>query len=153
MLGRLAKRLRLLGFDVLYDPTLDDNKIIHLALEQDRKILTRDTALSRRPLAANHLFITHDRIDGQLREVFALVLQCPVPRPLTRCSLCNTKLERIVRQEVRDRVPSHVYQTHTEFFQCPECGRIYWKGTHIQRMVSAGLFVTSNQSTGENLAL
>ena len=137
MLGRLAKRLRLLGFDVLYDPLFDDNRIIQLALEQDRIILTRDTELSSRPLATNHLFITQDHVADQIREVVAAFRQRFVPHPLTRCSLCNVVLKPISRKKVLDLVPNYIYETHMLFFQCAACGRIYWKGTHVRRMVLA----------------
>jgi hypothetical protein len=69
MLGSLAKRLRLLGFDVLYDHTLADNEVLRLALEQGRVILTRDTGLAARPLARNHVLIKSDHVDDQVQQV------------------------------------------------------------------------------------
>ena len=87
MLGRLAKRLRLRGFDVLYDRTLNDNEIIRLSLEQDRVILTRDKALSDRPLAKNHLFINSDLVQEQVEQVlssFPLETHINPPHPLFR---------------------------------------------------------------------
>ena len=73
MLGRLAKRLRLLGYDVLYDPALDDNGLIRLSFEQHRLILTRDEALAERPLAAYHLFINSGLVEEQLEQVLSKV--------------------------------------------------------------------------------
>ncbi len=137
MLGRLAKRMRLLGFDVLYDRTLSDNEILRLALEQNRIILTRDTALAARPLAEKHLFIKSEQIQEQLAQVRST---CPLsPEPFTRCSVCNTPLERILKQDVFDRVPIYVFQREEDFFHCGSCGRIYWTGTHVSRMRSAGM--------------
>jgi uncharacterized protein with PIN domain len=134
MLGRLAKQLRLLGFDVLYDRILDDNEIIRLALAQDRLILTRDTALSERPLAANHLFIIHDDVRAQIQQVLAASSPNEPLRPLTRCSECNELLVAITREDARDLVPAHVYRTRDAFLRCSQCGRVYWTGTHVQKM-------------------
>jgi uncharacterized protein with PIN domain len=134
MLGRLAKRMRLLGFDVLYDRTLDDNEIIRLSLEQNRIILTRDRGLAGRPLAANHVFIKHDAVNDQLRQVLYTFMIESVPAPLTRCSCCNEPLSPVSRQDARDRVPQYVYERYDDFLHCAKCGRIYWKGTHVKRM-------------------
>jgi uncharacterized protein with PIN domain len=132
MLGRLAKRMRLLGLDVIYDTALDDNGIIRLSLEQDRVILTRDTDLTARPLAANHLFITSDLLLEQVEQVRSTF---PLDSlPLTRCSECNEPLALLDKHEVRDLVPPYVYETRNEFLRCKSCGRIYWKGSHVKRM-------------------
>jgi uncharacterized protein with PIN domain len=132
MLGRLAKRLRLLGFDVLYDPALDDNGLIRLSLEQHRLILTRDEALTARPLAANHLFINGDLVEEQLEQV--LSGSPGDASPLTRCSRCNEPLSSLPRQEAQDLVPPYVLENHETFLRCTACGRIYWRGTHVLRM-------------------
>ena len=132
MLGRLAKRMRLLGFDVFYDPTLNDNEIIRLSLEQDRMILTRDKALSARPLAMKHLFIESERVEEQLEQVRS---SFPAKTfPFTRCSECNEPIVSIAKNEVRDLVPQYVSEKNSVFFQCPKCGRIYWSGTHVSKM-------------------
>ncbi|HTG02255.1 MAG TPA: Mut7-C RNAse domain-containing protein [Nitrospirota bacterium] len=132
MLGRLARRLRLLGFDVLYDDTLDDNAVLDRALRQDRVILTRDRALAKRPLASNHILIESDHVQEQASQVLAsLRLE---PRPLVRCSLCNAPLASIDKNQVRDLVPPFVYARHREFQRCSGCGKVYWKGSHVRRM-------------------
>ncbi len=134
MLGRLAKRLRLLGFDVLYDRAFIDNELIRLSLEQDRVILTRDTGLAERPLAANHLFIQSDHVKDQLKQVFEAFQIAEGPGPLTRCSLCNEPLTPMDKQEARDLVPQYVYERNDSFLRCGKCGRVYWRGTHVKRM-------------------
>jgi uncharacterized protein with PIN domain len=133
MLGKLAKRMRLLGFDVLYDPAYEDNEVLRLALEQDRIILTRDAGLASRPLAKNHILIESDRVDEQLHQV-AETSSLPATAMLTRCSACNTILSAPARDEVRDLVSIHVYEQHRDFLRCETCGRIYWKGTHVRNM-------------------
>jgi uncharacterized protein with PIN domain len=145
MLGRLAKQLRLLGFDVLYDRTIDDNDIIRLSLEQDRVILTRDTSLAERPLAANRLFITNDDIRTQLQQVLSAFQPDMLSQPLTRCSECNEPLVAISRKRVKDLVPAYVYETHETFFECLTCKRVYWTGTHVKRM---GLAKTNKKVPG-----
>lgn len=134
MLGRLAKRMRLLGFDVVYHPDLDDNEIIRRSLAEDRIILTRDTALAGRPLASHHLLITKDAVQEQLNQVVGTLHITQLSRPLTRCSLCNELLKTMSKQEALDRVPPHVYESHTSFFQCSVCRKVYWRGSHVQRM-------------------
>jgi uncharacterized protein with PIN domain len=138
MLGRLAKRMRLLGFDVLYDRTLDDNEIIRLSLEQNRIILTRDTELARRPLAANLVFIRHDTVKEQLRQVIDIYMIESVPGPLTRCSVCNELLLPTTKQDIKDIVPEYVYGNYGVFLRCVSCGRVYWEGTHVRNMRLSG---------------
>ena len=135
MLGRLAKRMRLLGIDVLYDRTLDDNEIIRLSLEQERAILTRDRALSDRPLAANHLLIKSELVRQQVEQVLSAFPLESKLHPLSRCSGCNEPLVRIAREEARDLVPQYVYEHKDLFLRCPRCRRTYWHGTHVRRMV------------------
>lgn len=133
MLGRLAKRLRLMGYDVLYDPALDDNEIVRLSLAERRVILTRDAALAARPLASNHLFVRSDHVEEQLEQV--LSISPADASPLTRCSLCNEPLASMTRQEARDLVPPYVFEKNETFLQCTICRRVYWEGTHVWRMI------------------
>jgi uncharacterized protein len=132
MLGSLAKRLRLLGFDVLYDHTLADNDILRLALEQGRVILTRDNGLASRPLARNHILIDSDLINDQIGQVLA-AFSLPETGPLTRCSVCNSVLSPLERIDAQDRVPEHVWRTIARFFECKGCERVYWEGTHVKK--------------------
>lgn len=134
MLGKLAKRLRLLGFDVLYDPSLEDREVIRCALEQDRVILTRDTRLAMRPLASSHILVRGDRVQDQVGQILAGIPLAGAQKALTRCSRCNHLLQPVSRQVVRDLVPAHIYGTQRDFLGCSGCGRIYWRGSHLKRM-------------------
>ncbi len=134
MLGRLAKRLRLLGFDVLYDPSWEDNEIIRLSLEQDRTILTRDTRLASRPIASNHLLIEHDRVSDQVTQVLKQMVITALPGFLSRCSRCNHPLVPAEKKDIRDLVPDHVYATKKDFVRCTGCGKVYWRGSHVRQM-------------------
>ena len=134
MLGRLAKWMRLLGFDVLYDRAISDNEIIRISLEQARVILTRDTGLVARPLASNHVFINNDNVRQQLQQVLTTFHITSMPGPLTRCSVCNTLLLPVAKQDVRDLVPLYVYEKNNTFLRCESCRKIYWQGTHVKKM-------------------
>ncbi len=137
MLGRLAKRLRLRGIDVLYGNSFDDNSIISISLQQNRVILTRDYGLAGRPLAANHLLITSDRVEEQITQFLA---SYPISAtPLTRCSECNETLIPIDKSEARNLVPNYVFDIKDGFLRCMACGRIYWNGSHVERMKSTGM--------------
>jgi hypothetical protein len=133
MLGKLAKRMRMLGFDVLYDPACEDNEVLRLSLEQGRIILTRDTGLASRPLAQNHILIGSELVDEQITQVLGLASP-PDGGPLTRCSLCNVPLSMLDRMNARDLVPDHVFATVREYWRCGKCGRVYWKGSHVRNM-------------------
>ena len=135
MLGKLAKRMRLMGFDVLYDSCCEDNEVLRLALDQGRIILTRDTGLASRPLAQGHLLITSDLIDEQLQQVLE-AFSPSGEHALTRCSLCNEQLSVMDRKDARDLVPDHVAATVYEFWRCEHCGKVYWKGSHVKNMAT-----------------
>jgi hypothetical protein len=135
MLGALARWLRALDVDVAYDPALDDAALVARAVAEGRTILTRDRRLTERRLARNHLLIRSDDVDEQVRQVVAELGLRPEPgRFLGRCLRCNTPLETIDAEQARARVPPWVARTHEEFRACPACGRVYWRGTHVERM-------------------
>jgi len=135
MLGALARWLRLLDLDVAYDPSLDDPELVERAVAEDRVILTRDRRLTERRRARNHLLIRSEVVDQQVRQVLDELGVRPDPdRLLRRCPLCNAPLQRLPADEARARVPPWVARTQTDFRDCPDCGRVYWRGTHVDRM-------------------
>ncbi len=133
MLGRLAKWLRILGFDTLYDPALDDYALLRLARAEGRVLLTGDRELAHRP-GAQSLLIESTELEAQLRQVI-VALHLHPDAAFSRCPVCNTPLETLERETVRDRVPAHVLKTYIEFRHCPHCDRVYWPGTHRARML------------------
>jgi len=136
MLGALVRWLRALDVDVVYEPALDDAALVDRAVAEGRTILTRDRRLTERRLARNHLLIRSDDVDEQVRQVVVELGLAPDPgRLLGRCLRCNAPLEPIDAESARARVPPWVARTHEEFRACPDCGRVYWRGTHVQRMV------------------
>jgi len=135
MLGKLARWLRVMGCDVEYFPLIGDRELVARAGETGRLILTRDTLLVRRREArGNHFFVTGDHFRDQLRQVVERFAIDPAGRFLTRCLECNTLLTEIEKENVRARVAPYVYTTQEIFHACPSCGRLYWQGTHRERM-------------------
>jgi uncharacterized protein len=133
MLGRLARWLRFLGFDVLYFPDISDSELVRIAREQDRRILTRDTRLVQRKGLFHPLLITANNPLEQLMEVFGNV-KMKLVVPLSRCVKCNSPLVPVNdKNEIADTVPEFVFLQHNDFLRCTECGKIYWKGTHPEQ--------------------
>lgn len=133
MLGRLARWLRVLGYDTLYSPAADDPALARLARAETRILLTRDRELARRA-GLRVLLLRDDRVQEQLREVaarFALEAE----EAFSRCTRCNVTLLELDREGARGRVPPYVYTTHARFRACPECRRVYWRGTHWAHML------------------
>lgn len=132
MLGSLAKWLRILGYDTLFDPRLDDDQLVRLARAEDRIILTRDQELARRR-GVRHLLVSGADLEGQVRQVLRDLAITP-EQPFSRCPACNEVLQVLDPEIARSRVPPYVAQTQHSFRVCPACQRIYWQGTHRQHM-------------------
>ncbi len=136
MLGRLARWLRILGYDTLYNKDIADSDLIRIARQEGRIVLTRDRGITAKKTIRGYIFITSDHIADQLREVFQVLSMrgFPRPEPFTRCPVCNSQLKRLTKKEVSGLVPDHVYLNNSEFSCCPSCGRIYWRGSHEANM-------------------
>jgi len=132
MLGKLARKLRLLGFDTFYESDVDENRILYLS--RDRILLTRDKKLYERArkLGIEAFYLKSDKWRSQLRAIAKIYPLVSEAKPFTRCSICNVELVKAEDEEVAGRVPEYVYKTVDEFRKCPKCGRIYWKGTHVE---------------------
>lgn len=134
-LGKLVKKLRMLGYDTLYFQGDDLHRLLHLAREEDRIILTRNRKLATRRPKDRILTITEDHPRRQLEEVTQKVpLRFDDDLFFSRCLLCNDLLEEILRQEVEGLVPDFVFTQQKYFYRCPTCRRIYWPGTHLKDM-------------------
>ena len=137
MLGRLARWLRVLGYDTSCDPALDDAMLVRLAQQEGRILLTRDRHLLRelRPLEAHEV-----RQDDPLLQLHELVNALALPRPqalFTRCLLCNAALQLLSRAEALPLLPEGVRDLPGPVRQCPACERLYWDGSHVRRMRAA----------------
>jgi len=129
MLGRLARWMRLLGFDVLYPDTSDDKELLNFA--DERIILTRDKDLGKKK---NVLLIKSVNVNEQLNQVIN-ELNLKISRPLSRCSVCNQILAEVEKSSVKALVPERIYNNHDTFWRCPDCNRIYWKGSHYDKIM------------------
>jgi uncharacterized protein with PIN domain len=133
MLGSLARWLRLFGFDCLYLSGADDQELARLASHEGRWLLTRDRDLAA--VGPRTVLVRSDELEGQLREVFERHGLCPEPSlELARCSACNGELVATERDQVLHKVPPYVARTAERFRSCRSCGRVYWPGTHSERI-------------------
>ncbi|MBI4759036.1 MAG: Mut7-C RNAse domain-containing protein [Chloroflexi bacterium] len=133
MLGRLAKWLRILGYDTLYSNAWSDAEIARLARAEDRVLLTRDTRLLARK-GLKGLYVSSEDLVEQIGQLAREGYLDSRP-PFTRCLRCNVSLEQVDKPQVLGQVPPYVYETQDEFRRCPQCGRLFWRGTHWQKMV------------------
>ncbi|MCS7207213.1 MAG: Mut7-C RNAse domain-containing protein [Dehalococcoidia bacterium] len=135
--GRLAKWLRALGYDVLNAPHIHDQDLLALAHAQGRILLTRDRHLPQAPPVRRGLvrvlLVHSEHLDQQVQEVLTWPGLGP-PRPFTRCIRCNTPLVAASPAEVHTHAPPYVQRTQREFRRCPSCGRLYWRGSHWRQM-------------------
>ena len=135
MLGKLAKELRMLGYDTVYYRGENAYPLIKLAREEGRVILTRSTKLTARQPEDRVVRIMEDKPFSQLRELIQTkVIRLDEETPFSRCLACNMLLHEIPRDEAEGDVPDFIFYQEKEFFRCPQCARIYWQGSHQDHM-------------------
>ncbi len=135
-LGKLARLMRLAGFDSIYKNDYDDDEIVKISTNQHRTILTRDTGLLKRKEITHGYFIRNIKAEKQLEEVINRFDLKKSIKPFSRCLVCNTELQPVSKDKIIDRIPPKVKKHHSEFSICENCNKIYWKGTHYERMLS-----------------
>lgn len=133
-LGRLSGFLRMLGFDTLWRNDFADDALARQSREEGRILLTRDLGVLKRSEVLHGYFVRSDDPSEQLVEVVRRFRLARGMEPFTRCIACNAALASAHRDEVRERVPERVAATHSRFQQCPECQRVFWPGSHHERM-------------------
>ncbi len=137
--GKLTKLLRIMGYDTRFFNGQNDSHMIATARAEGRVILTRDTQIMKRRLITGGqlkaVLIESDEPELQIRQVInALNLDCQF-KPFTLCLECNQPLLERSKEQVKDLVPPYVFQTQSQFMECPVCHRIYWRGTHWEAMI------------------
>lgn len=139
MLGKLAKWLRMLGYDTLYLPDADDDELVRIAVREDRILLTRDSRLSDRRMVRNRcVFVGWGSTSEQLRQVIdTLALEVSEDLLFTRCAVCNSQIVPVAKAQVKSRVPPYVYRTQANYGYCPVCDKVYWRGTHVEHVLKA----------------
>jgi uncharacterized protein len=147
MLGSIARKLRVFGFDTLYNAQAHDDEILKIAMEQDRVILTADKELFKRivKIGAHGVLVSGDA--SEIEDLVHILRKSGIKSVGmdgigSRCSLCNgslkeRRLDRVKKNDdndVEDVVPERVIAYHNQFFQCTACGKIYWEGSHLKRI-------------------
>ncbi|HEX2530499.1 MAG TPA: Mut7-C RNAse domain-containing protein [Burkholderiaceae bacterium] len=133
-LGQLAKKLRMLGFDVLYRNSYSDAEVARIAFDQERIVLTRDRDLLIRKDVVRGCYLHSIVCEEQLCEVLWRFDLLPLMQAFSRCLTCNGILREVERGEVEGRVPHSSGQHYNRFFECEHCRKVYWEGSHVRRM-------------------
>ncbi|PSR53707.1 hypothetical protein AHMF7605_09310 [Adhaeribacter arboris] len=133
-LGKLVKSLRLLGFDTLYRTDYDDKTIVQLSVMEERIILTRDVGLLKHKAVLWGYWLRSQHPEKQLAEVLAYFHLLPVIQPFTRCLVCNGTLSLVPKESILEKLLPKTKRYFQEFHQCQSCGRVFWKGSHYERM-------------------
>ena len=133
-LGKLARHLRLLGFDTYFDSSIEDNEIINLSISEDRIILSRDKEMLNNKRIVRSYGIRSSDPREQLREVMIRYDLYNYMKPFSRCMDCNGLIETISKESVNEYLPPKTRQYYEEFFRCTVCGKIYWEGSHYESM-------------------
>ena len=135
--GRLAKWLRIMGYDALLPEESGDNELVRTALREGRVLITRDSGITRRRAVRlgqmQIVHIKHDDLGSQLRQLVR-ELNLDPGGAFSRCVRCNQPLEPKAKYDVAERLPPYVMQTQCKFMECPRCLRVYWRGTHWSKM-------------------
>jgi uncharacterized protein with PIN domain len=134
MLGRLARWLRILGYDTAWKEHISDEALVRRAVEEERIILTRDRALPSEWRVSDITVIRANEPLAQLAEIASRFDLARGARLFTRCSHCNLELVAVERAAARGRVPHRVLDAFDRFQACPGCERVYWEGSHVARM-------------------
>ena len=133
-LGKLAKKLRMLGFDTAYRNDYDDKTIADLASTENRIVLTRDAGLLKQKQIIWGYWLRSQMPELQLKEVVSRFKLEKKFAPFTRCLECNGQLEKVDKELVWEQLPPKTRLYFQEFYQCPQCKKVYWKGSHFERM-------------------
>ncbi|MBL4706255.1 MAG: Mut7-C ubiquitin/RNAse domain-containing protein [Flavobacteriales bacterium] len=133
-LGKLAKKLRLLGFDSLFRNDFLDKEIIELSLQEKRIILTRDTGILKYSAVTHGYWIRNKDPKEQIKEVIKRFQLEHNFRPLSRCSLCNGLLHQVEKRLLQDRLPVDTLLYFNLFMECKACRKLYWRGSHYDRI-------------------
>ena len=141
-LGKLARYLRMLGMDTLYDAGFDDERIMEKSIDEERIILTRDLGILKNSRVKHGYFVRHTQPKEQAREIVRRFELKNKISPFTLCLECNAPLKAVDKEKARERY-LEAYANYPDFFQCPLCERIYWKGAHYKKMSDLIYFICS----------
>ena len=134
-LGKLARYMRMLGFDALYDNHFPDQEIIRISSEENRVILTRDLGILKNSAVTRGYYLRSQDPREQLQEMtrrFDLISNI---KPFSRCMECNGELGRVEKHMILEHLDKETREIFNEFYLCDSCGKVYWKGSHYERML------------------
>jgi uncharacterized protein with PIN domain len=134
MLGKLAKWLKILGFDAVFFSKIEDEELMAIAQNQNRVLLTRDTGILERAGNFDSLLIDSENWREQAKQVLDHFDIWEAVKPYSRCIECNTLLKEISKERAKNLVTPFVYKTADTFALCPSCERVFWRGTHLKDM-------------------
>lgn len=134
-LGKLTRNLRLMGIDTLYSNSAEDSEIVDVASREKRAALSRDLGLLKYGKLNNGYWLRSDDPDEQLLEIIRYFNLSDKLNPFARCMSCNGELKSVVKKEVEPELPPRVKESFDQFTQCDSCGKVYWKGTHYEKLV------------------
>ncbi len=133
MLGSLAKYLRFMGYDTYYvKNNVKDDEILEICKKENRILITRDYELSKK--CDNSIYIDDIKLEKQIKFLINK-LNLNFDNALSRCSLCNTELIKIDKENVKNLVPINVYNNIDEFYYCTNCKKVYWFGSHTKNII------------------
>jgi uncharacterized protein with PIN domain len=135
-LGKLARYLRMMGFDVLYKNNYKVDDIVKFSLEEKRTILTKDRELFKRNDVTHGYWVRSSKVNEQVVEIIKRFDLKKLIKEFTRCIECNSVLRSISKKEILNKLPPKVSESQKSFSVCPSCNKFYWKGTHHQQMLS-----------------
>ncbi len=138
MLGNIAKKLRLLGYDSEYFSNINDDELILKAKKENRIVITKDESLSHRIKKKKlpMIQITKNEEMDQLVQIYKNLelTKSVIIGTRTRCTICNGQLDSIDKDQITTKVPDGVLEQTDHFWKCSECDRIYWEGSHIKNL-------------------
>ncbi len=133
-LGRLAAYLRMAGFDTLYRNDYPDDELAHIAHTEERVLLTRDIGLLKRSIVTYGYFMRETNPQRRLVEVMRRYGLAEHASTFARCTRCNGTLNAVAKCDIAEELSTRTASHYNKFFQCTDCGQIYWRGSHYERM-------------------
>ncbi|KPK87130.1 twitching motility protein PilT [bacterium SM23_31] len=135
-LGKLAKYLRMLGFDTLFENNYDDSEIVKIAKAEKRTILTRDVSILKIKAVTHGYWIRSQKPTEQITEVITRFDLYSNIKPLSRCIACNGIINKTTKESVIHKLQPKTKRYYNEFYQCKSCKKVYWKGSHYYKIKS-----------------
>ena len=135
MLGKLAKWLRILGYNTLYFKKIEPKELVKIAKSEKRIILTRNSHLSEFIKPDKFIYINSLIINEQLKQVISSLNLNTKSGLFSICTICNEKVRKIKKENIKEKVPPYVFQENSIFYICPKCKRLYWMGSHYHNTI------------------